>query len=244
MFDAFDTLVHIERDRLPASRIGGSIRRTTVPAVHRIYEEAAGRISIDRFFEAFQDSSVEANRRRRRDLREIPSPDRFRIMIELLNRDAAALPGDLPERLAETHMAHLAPAMTIRGRDQEVLEWSRERSYRLALVSNFDHSRALEACLERHGVRHLFEAVVVSDAVGWRKPHPRIFEHALRAMDIVPADALFVGDRLELDVDGAAGSGIDAVWVDHGRESWTPDHAVPKHTIRRLEELVEILEGR
>ena len=51
--------------------------------------------------------------------------------------------------------------------------------YRLAVVSNFDYSPTCLAILEREGIADLFETIVISDEVGWRKPKPVIFETAL-----------------------------------------------------------------
>ena len=38
------------------------------------------------------------------------------------------------------------------------------------------------------------------------KPHPSIFEAALRAADVEAAEAVMVGDSLTHDIDGARGS--------------------------------------
>src|SRR5881296_3769776 len=57
------------------------------------------------------------------------------------------------------------------------------RRYRLAVVSNFDYTPTAVDILEREGVARRFSAIVVSDAVGWRKPKREIFDEALRRMD-------------------------------------------------------------
>ncbi|HEX3055851.1 MAG TPA: HAD-IA family hydrolase, partial [Gaiellaceae bacterium] len=44
--------------------------------------------------------------------------------------------------------------------------------------------------------------------VGWRKPHPAIFERALDALGVEPSATLFVGDTLATDVAGAAALGM------------------------------------
>jgi putative hydrolase of the HAD superfamily len=95
------------------------------------------------------------------------------------------------------------------------LEAIRARGLRTAVVSNWD-SR-LRRILEEHRLRPLFDAVVISAEVGWRKPHPAIFERALGALGVAPGDALHVGDSVGDDVEGARAAGIRAVLVDrHG----------------------------
>ena len=240
IFDAFETLIHFNNDKLTECRVRGQTVFTTAPAIHAMYEEDAGPVDFERFVEAFFESFREAGRRAA-DLREVPCPDRFRIMLELLGKDPDSLAEDFPDRLATTHMSQLEPAMEVRPENRGVLEWAGANGYRVAMISNFDHAPTLHRCLERHGLHDTFEAVVVSDDVGWRKPHPRIFEHAFEALGIEPSEGLFIGDRLDLDIDGAAGVGMDAVWVDTGRYQWSPRHAQPRHTVQSLDQLVPIL---
>jgi FMN hydrolase / 5-amino-6-(5-phospho-D-ribitylamino)uracil phosphatase len=95
--------------------------------------------------------------------------------------------------------------------------------------------------LEREGVAHLFETILVSDAVGWRKPAPRIFEHALQAMGLAPAAAVFVGDRADIDVAGAHGVGMRAVWINRDGEALPEGVTPPAHEIRDLGELPALL---
>ena len=52
----------------------------------------------------------------------------------------------------------------------------------------------------------------------------------------------FIGDRLDIDVDGAARSGLDSGWIDTCRQEWTPQHAQPQYTIGGLGDLRQILE--
>jgi HAD superfamily hydrolase (TIGR01509 family) len=97
-----------------------------------------------------------------------------------------------------------------------LLEALRGRGLKLALVSNTASPRwLLEPILERQGITERVDAVVLSSEVGKRKPHPAIFEKALRGLDVPSGEALFVGDRLEADVLGASRVGmktVQAVW--------------------------------
>jgi putative hydrolase of the HAD superfamily len=97
-----------------------------------------------------------------------------------------------------------------------LLEALRARGLKLALVSNTASPKwLLQPILERQGIAERIDAIVLSSEVGKRKPHPAIFERALSELDVDASDALFVGDRLEADVLGAARVGmktIQAVW--------------------------------
>jgi putative hydrolase of the HAD superfamily len=97
-----------------------------------------------------------------------------------------------------------------------LLESLRERGLKLGLVSNaVDPPWLLHRDLERLGVSGRLDAAVFSSEIGRRKPDPAIFRRALELLDVAPANALFVGDRLATDVAGARALGmttVQALW--------------------------------
>jgi putative hydrolase of the HAD superfamily len=71
--------------------------------------------------------------------------------------------------------------------------------------------------LEELEVGARVDVVVLSGEVGARKPEPAIFERALSELGVDAANALFVGDRLVDDIQGAAAVGMrtaQAVWFN------------------------------
>jgi putative hydrolase of the HAD superfamily len=80
-----------------------------------------------------------------------------------------------------------------------------------------------------------FEPILISAEVGYGKPDPRIFELALRLLELQPSECLMVGDGLEKDVQGALEVGIRAVWLD--RENSHEHSAWPGPRIRSLSEV-------
>ena len=88
----------------------------------------------------------------------------------------------------------------------------------------------------------LFGAIVISDAVGWRKPRREIFDAALGRLGVRPAEALFGGDRADMDVLGAQRVGMDAAWINPAAEALPAGVDPPKFEISDLAELAPILE--
>jgi putative hydrolase of the HAD superfamily len=114
----------------------------------------------------------------------------------------------------------------------DVLAEARRRGWRTLVVSNWH--RALHAILETTGLRPHFDHVLVSSEVGWRKPHPAIFERALALAGVAPADAIHVGDSPHDDVQGARRAGIRPVLI--GRSE-----AVGVERIETLGELARVI---
>ena len=84
--------------------------------------------------------------------------------------------------------------------------------YELGVISN-SMSLASRRFLEDRGLAKYFKAFAVSGEVGYRKPHPRIFEFALEELGVKPEEAVHVGDLLEEDIAGAKGVGMYSVLV-------------------------------
>jgi putative hydrolase of the HAD superfamily len=84
----------------------------------------------------------------------------------------------------------------------------------LGLVSNTWWTPAMhDADLARFGLLEFFPVRVYSCTAGVVKPHPAIYRQALDALDVAPAEAIFIGDRLTVDVAGPQKIGMRAVLV-------------------------------
>ena len=110
--------------------------------------------------------------------------------------------------LVAEHAAWI-PARQLGAHTHSLLDALRERGLKVGLVSNaFDPEWLLREDLERMGLAERLDVAVFSSGVGKRKPHPLIFETALQALGVEPADTLFVGDRRYPDIGGAKALGM------------------------------------
>jgi HAD superfamily hydrolase (TIGR01509 family) len=84
--------------------------------------------------------------------------------------------------------------------------------YPLAVISNADGKIAdvLESC----GIADCFRTITDSGLVGYEKPHPAIFETALRDIGVAPEQSLYVGDMYSVDYVGATRAGMQAILFD------------------------------
>ena len=99
-----------------------------------------------------------------------------------------------------------------------LLQEVRARGLRIGIVSNtFDSPDLLHADLVSDGVAERVDAIVFSSELGLRKPAPEIYRAALDALDVEPANALFVGDRVREDVQGPAALGMRTCLVTYFR---------------------------
>jgi FMN phosphatase YigB (HAD superfamily) len=126
---------------------------------------------------------------------------------------------DDPDAFIDTEHEVWRPAHGVLGSAQAMLDSLHGRGIKTGVVANSwpDPARVLRADVESSGLAPLLDVTVFSDEVGVRKPQPEIFLHALGQLGVDPENAMFVGDRLETDVQGAANVGmttVQALWFN------------------------------
>ena len=137
------------------------------------------------------------------------SYERIRRFDEAI-MDGAGLPG-LPDSFYRAVAARFADPTSwcVFGDVRPALARLRAAGIRLAVVSNWvwDGARLLGEL----GLAGDFVTIVISDRVGYGKPHPAIFRAALDAAGVPAERAVHVGDSYAKDVLGAAGIGMAAM---------------------------------
>ena len=109
------------------------------------------------------------------------------------------------------------PAHAVLGSATALLDSLRGRGIKTGLVANSwpEPARLLRADAAAFGLEPLLDVMVFSEEVGAAKPEPEIFLRALEELEVEPFATMFVGDRLETDVQGAANLGmttVQALW--------------------------------
>ena len=119
----------------------------------------------------------------------------------------------------------------------EVLEYLHSK-YKLYILSNgFEEVQYKK--INNSGLAPFFSGIILSDHVGVNKPHPQIFEAALKTADSSREETIMLGDSWEADIVGAKNFNIDQIWYDLGLEQ--PSGFEPTYHIHSLLELKEIL---
>jgi epoxide hydrolase-like predicted phosphatase len=81
--------------------------------------------------------------------------------------------------------------------------------YRLGLLSNAnDDLRAM--LVERWQIDGLFDDMIISAEVGLLKPDRRIYELAVKRLDVQPDEAVFIDD-MPVNIEGARIAGLEAI---------------------------------
>lgn len=171
-------------------------------------------------------------------------PD-FRVwpLKQRLNEIFAAGGETLPDELLDAMSRRfLEPIFATASPNPEavpVLRRIRTLGLKCAVVSNTPWGSPAAAWrdeLHRWGLLELVDAAVFCVDVGWRKPAPQIFEHTLGRLGVPARRALFIGDDLRWDVEGAHQVGMVPVLLSDDASA-----ASQCHTIQHLADLTPML---
>ncbi|WDL91685.1 HAD-IA family hydrolase [Bacillus sp. HNR-4] len=115
----------------------------------------------------------------------------------------------------------------------ELLQHLTQQNIKIAIITNgftdfqMNNLRALN-------IHTYTNTILVSEAEEIKKPHPEIFERALKKLDVKATECLYVGDHPENNVLGSEQVGILGVWK---RDSFWGDFEHP----RIVNDLLEVL---
>ncbi len=91
----------------------------------------------------------------------------------------------------------------------------------LGIVTN-GSTKAQQAKIEHSGIEEYFDAIVISEEFGVKKPDPSIYLEAASRLRVEPGECWFVGDHPINDVWGSRQVGYLSAWVHLGRP-WASD---------------------
>ena len=85
------------------------------------------------------------------------------------------------------------------------------KTHKLGIISNLPHDSLIYE-LKRENMLGLFDPIVISYQVGFRKPHPAIYQEAIRRANTTPENSIFASHD-EQEVIGAEKVGIRGLLV-------------------------------
>lgn len=205
-FDLFNTLITVDPAAMGVAvgRLTGSLQE--------------GGLSFDPevFQKAYREAAIRFIRGTRKDGRE--THNRFWISAALIALGHPVPPEDpLIEKAVSTYFSAFFDHSRLIPGTIEMLE-KLKQTYRLGLLSNFTHAPAAKDLIEWLGLTPYFETILISGEIGYRKPHPIVFERLVEKLGVTSNTILYVGDDPEPDIFGAQQSGLRPVWMTYVKD--------------------------
>ncbi|MGA7924125.1 MAG: HAD family hydrolase [Thermoplasmata archaeon] len=146
--------------------------------------------------------------------KEVARMERVRLLFREHGEDISR--AEARRRAATYRAACLRSQRAVPGAIQVVRNLAK-RGHPIAVVTN-NAVRGQRQRLEEIGAAPYVDSLVISGALGFSKPDPRIFQTALQRLDVDASQCTMVGDSWRNDVEGANGVGIRAIWFNRRNE--------------------------
>ncbi len=129
--------------------------------------------------------------------------------------------------VSETHWQPM-PAL------HEVLDELREEGRMLGIISNAGDVGNVQRLIDKVNIRNYFDPIIISAAIGIRKPDPGLFEMVLDQWHVNPESVVMIGDRLEADILGAQAAGLHQIWIKPEAEASDATRITPEKIAETL----------
>ncbi|WP_299676840.1 YjjG family noncanonical pyrimidine nucleotidase [uncultured Dokdonia sp.] len=135
---------------------------------------------------------------------------RFKKTFDALNINVA---DDTIDRLSEDYITHLPDHNYLFDGAIELLEYLKPK-YKLHIITN-GFEEVQHKKLKNSKIDSYFDTVTTSEAVGVKKPNPRIFKVALQEANATAVHSMMIGDTYEADILGAEGVNMKTICYNY-----------------------------
>ena len=138
---------------------------------------------------------------------------------------------------------HALKTITLPSEISDSLTFLNQQDVPLGLITNGPVLRQKEKISALQLARWIApEKMIISDAVGIKKPEPKIFSLMETRLNLAPESLLYIGDSFENDVIGAKAAGWSVWWFNHqNRKIPEGQSAIFEKEIKNFEDLKSLL---
>jgi 2-haloalkanoic acid dehalogenase type II len=115
---------------------------------------------------------------------------------------------------------------------EETLDQLKQRGLKTGIITNGLQTDFEKIMAKTRLNRAFFDIIVTIDTFGQMKPEKEIFHSALCILNVAPHEALFVGDAIEYDYEGAKNAGLKALLID--RDGRINENVEKIHSLREI----------
>ncbi|WP_107038892.1 YjjG family noncanonical pyrimidine nucleotidase [Brumimicrobium mesophilum] len=160
---------------------------------------------------------------------------RFTDTLKEFKIDNVRMGEDMSSRYLEISpfQTHLFPST------KEVLADLKNNNFKLHIITN-GFKEVQFTKLKNSGIIEYFDDILCSEEIGKAKPHPLVFEGALKRTKAKAENSIMIGDDYNADVIGAENAGIRGVLFDPHR---THTNKIGIDRVEHLEEIHPLILG-
>ena len=230
LFDFDNTLYEYEPDH-----------RIALEKVYQIFNKKIQKISKENFIRLFNLSKTEIHQELSGTA---SSHNRILYFQRLIEKTHNTVYPDLILKLYNAYWNTFLANMKLKKGVLDTLRKLKKKDLKIVLVSD------LTAHIQLRKIRKLnltpyIDYLITSEEAGSEKPHLIMFLLALKKLNSLSQEVIFVGDSKTKDISGANAAGIDTVWITTERKNQKKDkkdYSLPDYYIKEIPEVLNILE--
>jgi HAD superfamily hydrolase (TIGR01549 family) len=232
IFDYVGTLVNCKGYSMEASR-------------QKLYSALVSEgfdVAEDRFVQAYSVTHEKYRKVRYEQLREVTNAVWVAEALSNLGFQVSA-DDDRVKAALNVFFQDFIDALELRE-DAKKLIKKAEVNCKVGLITNFTYAPVIYKSLRHLGINPFFNAIVVSEENGWRKPSSHIFQDALKKLKAQANEAIYIGDTPIEDIKGAKEAGLKTVFVPsqfNALKDLTDSQQKPDFIKRDLKAVLELL---
>jgi putative hydrolase of the HAD superfamily len=164
--------------------------------------------------------------------------DKIELFSELLEELPWKINPEMSQLLNYYNMEYVKNAILM-DQAREVIQHIRKK-HKTGLITN-GKTLIQYGKIDQLQLRDEFDLIIVSEEAGIKKPDPRIFEMALKKLNLRPDECIYIGDHPSNDIEGAANSGMNTIWMKVNQPWNNALKVKPLYTIDKLSALFELI---
>ena len=201
IFDYVGTLVNCRNYTMEASR----------EKLHAALVNEGFDVDKDKFLEAYIFAHEKYRKVRYEQLREVTNA--VWVAEALCNLGFKVTADDYRIKAAlNVFFKDFIDTLELRAGAKKLIKQAKEQC-KVALITNFTYAPVIYKSLRKTKINAFFNAVVISEENGWRKPSSHIFQDALNRLQVQADEAVYIGDSPLEDIKGAKRAGLKTVFV-------------------------------
>ncbi len=153
------------------------------------------------------------------------------------------------KKFKQAELIYLGPELALTRPFSEafrILKRFKQEGFKLVLLSNTPAEEFVLTSLKRYKMSDLFDEVIISAQVGYRKPHPNFLEYVQKKIAFDRQATVLIGDRLYDDIGSAKALGIAGVLFAADRHSDNRPYEqqiIPEATVDNFQELYKVVKS-
>jgi HAD superfamily hydrolase (TIGR02253 family) len=231
LFDLDDTLYEYE-----------PVHKKALAEVYKIFNTKIMKISREKFTRLFNLSKTEIHQELSGTA---SSHNRILYFQRLIEKTHNTVDPKIILKLYYIYWGTFLNNMKLKKGVLETLKKLKKQDLKIVLVSDLTTNIQLKK-IGKLRITPYIDYLVTSEEAGSEKPHLIMFLLALKKINMLPEDAIFVGDSKSKDISGANAAGIDTVWVTNKKGKLKRDkqnYSLPDYYVKSIPQILNILEN-